>query len=665
MIAHKEDLRSHSWDFDPAQKQAALLTAWQNFMQEGKIDSHIVRECIAESWLRSRNLGVDPNRILPSSQLDHRAYRKQIAKANQLINLASPILENLFDSFGGSRYIVSLYDVDGYHLVRLAQPEDLRVREKHGLQLGVCYDEHSLGTTGFSLAKRLKQPVRMSGCEHYNSILHHISGVYAPIPHPKSKKILGVIAVGGKVLIEYPHAESIVVAASTAIENLIELDEAKREMAIYSESLQIAIDSLEDGVIVVGYDGRIREVNRAARHAIDFDYYAHQTAQLAEIPHCLVLAEIVSQLLENPDAKLAQTEFQSKGQLYLVSAKSIKQQFRDAGAVLIQLKNIKTLSKMLYDATVDHPRYRLESIIGSSRAIAEIKSLVQVAARTDAPVIIEGESGTGKELVAQAIHNAGHRKKYPFVDVNCASIPTELIESTIFGHMKGSFTGAIRTHLGKFELAHKGTLFLDEIGDMPNTMQAKMLKAIEDGKIERLGGEKAISVDVRIIAATNRDITALIGQGAFREDLFFRLNVFRIAIPPLRRRIEDIPALADGLIKEFFPQSEKLAPKISKNYLDRLKTHDWPGNVRELRNAIQFSIARLTGDTLKAKHLDHFFHLKTKRISPVPGAGPRNQKLAEITRQVIQAALEEHQGNKSEAARALGISRATLYRKLE
>jgi len=665
MIAHKEELRSHSWDFDPAQKQAALLTAWQNFMQEGKIDSTVVRECIAESWVRSRNLGVDPNQISPGSQLDHRAYRKQIAKDNQLINLASPILENLFDSFGGSRYIVSLYDVDGYHLIRLAQPEDLRVREKHGLQLGVCYDEHSLGTTGFSLAKRLKRTVRMSGCEHYNSILHHISGVYAPISHPKSKKILGVIAVGGKVFVEYPHAESIVVAAGTAVENLIELDEAKREMAIYSESLQIAIDSLEDGVIVVGHDGRIREMNRAARHAIDFDYYANKPAQLADIPQCHALAEIVSQLLENPDTELAQTEFQSKGQVYLISAKSIKQQFRDAGAVLIQLKNIKTLSKMLYDATVDHPRYRLESIIGSSRAIAEIKSLVQVAARTDAPVIVEGESGTGKELVAQAIHNAGYRKKYPFVDVNCASIPTELIESTIFGHMKGSFTGAIRTHLGKFELAHKGTLFLDEIGDMPNTMQAKMLKAIEDGKIERLGGEKAISVDVRIIAATNRDITALIGQGAFREDLFFRLNVFRIVIPPLRRRIEDIPALTRGIIKEFFPQSEKLVPKISKKYMERLKNHDWPGNVRELRNAIQFSIARLSGDTLKAKHLDHFFHLKTKRISPVPDTGPRNQKLAEITRQVIQASLEEHQGNKSEAARALGISRATLYRKLE
>jgi transcriptional regulator with PAS, ATPase and Fis domain len=320
---------------------------------------------------------------------------------------------------------------------------------------------------------------------------------------------------------------------------------------------------------------------------------------------------------------------------------------------------------MLYDATVDHPRYRLESIIGSSRAIAEIKSLVQIAARTDAPVIVEGESGTGKELVAQAIHNAGNRKKYPFVDVNCASIPTELIESTIFGHVKGSFTGAIRTHLGKFELAHKGTLFLDEIGDMPNTMQAKMLKAIEDGKIERLGGEKAISVDVRIIAATNRDITALIEQGDFREDLFFRLNVFRIMIPPLRRRIEDIPALAKGIIKEFFPQSEILVPNISKSYLDRLESHDWPGNVRELRNAIQFSIARLTGDTLEAKHLDHFFHLKTKAIPSLPEAGPKNQKLEEITRQVIQVALEEHQGNKSEAARALGISRGTLYRKLK
>ena len=665
MVAEHEDHNLHSWDFDPAQEQAALLTAWRNFIEHDEVDDHIVRECIADSWRRSRDLGVDPHRILPSCKLEHESYRKQIARNGQLVNLASPILENLFESFGGSRYIVSLYDVDGYHLIRLAQPEDLRIREKHGLQLGLCYDEHCLGTTGFSLAKRLKRPVRMSGCEHYNAILHHISGVYAPILHPQKKELLGVIAVGGTVLVEYPHAESIVVAAGTAIENLIELDEAKREIVIYSESLQIAIDSLEDGVIVVGHDGIIREMNLAARRAIDFDYYANQTARLADLPQCRILAEIVSQLLESPDIKPPQTEYQNRGQVYLVSAKSIRQQYRNAGGVLIQLKNIKTLSKMLYDATVDQPRYRLESIIGTSRSISEIKSLVQIVARTDAPVIIEGGSGTGKELVAQAIHNAGNRRKYPFVEVNCASIPTELIESTIFGHMKGSFTGAIRTHLGKFELAHKGTLFLDEIGDMPNTMQAKMLKAIEEGKIERLGGERAISVDVRIIAATNRDITALIEQGAFREDLFFRLNVFRIVIPPLRQRKEDIPELTEGIVRDFFPQSEKLVPKISKSYIDRLISHDWPGNVRELRNAIQFSLARLTGDTLAGTHLDQFFHMKTARKSPDSGAGQKQQHIAGMTRQMIKTALVEHNGNKSEAARALGISRSTLYRKLK
>ena len=665
MKTHEEDFEPYSWDFDPAKQQPALLNAWRDFIERGKINSDIVRNCIADSWRRSQEYGVDPNRIQIRGQLDPESYRRRIANNGQLINLASPIIENLFESLGGSRYIVSLYDSDGYHLMRLAQPEDLRFREKQGLRMGLCFDEHSLGTTGFSLAKQMKRSVRMTGCEHYNSILHHINGVYAPIFNPRTENITGVIAVGGKVLVEYPQAESIVVAASTAIENLIELDQAKREMVIYSESLQIAIDSLEDGVVIVGQDGRIREMNSAAQKAISLDYYQNQSIYLSELSQCRLLSEIVTHILERPDTQIPRSEYQNKGQTFLVTAKSIRRKNQSVQGVLIQLKNIKTLSRMLHDMTVEQPRYTLDSIIGLDQSIGEIKNLAQIAARTDASVIIEGESGTGKELVAQAIHNAGHRKKSPFVEVNCAAIPSELIESTIFGHIKGAFTGAVRTHIGKFELAHKGTLFLDEIGDMPKTMQAKILKAIEEGKIERVGGETPFSVDVRIVAATNQNLIQLMQQGKFREDLFFRLNVFRIVIPPLRQRKDDIPALTWSIVEEFLPLFEKNVSKISTPYLNRLRDHDWPGNVRELRNAIQFSMARLTGDTLKVEHLDHFFQMQNFEKRSNLAGSEKQEKLAEVTNQLILNAIELHRGDKAKAARSLGISRATLYRKLK
>ena len=448
-----------------------------------------------------------------------------------MVELATPIIKNLFESFGASRYVVALYDADGYHLVRMAQVDDLILREKAGLRSGLCFDERHMGTTGFGLAKRLKKPLRVIGCEHYISLMHHVSGVYAPIFEPHSREVVGVIAVSGATLVEYPQAESIVVTASTAIESLLELDRAKKEMFIYSKSLEMTVESLEDGLVLVDKSGVIREMNLAARQAIGLSYNDALNQNIADLALCAPLREMVASVLAAPKREVHQVECQLGGGVFLAKAKGVRQAKRLVQGVLIQLKNVQDLSRMLHEVTEAQPRYKMESLVGSSQAMIRIKELAGVAAGTEAPVIIEGESGTGKEVVAQAIHNAGARRWKPFVAVNCAAVPTELIESTIFGHNRGAFTGAVRTHIGKFELANGGTLFLDEIGDMPKTMQAKMLRAIEEGKIERVGSERPLPVDVRILSATNRDLLDLVQRGLFREDLFFRLNVFRIMIP--------------------------------------------------------------------------------------------------------------------------------------
>lgn len=665
MSSSKRDRESYSWDFDPSKRQPELLKAWKDFIASGEIAAEVVPDYIAESWRRSRDYPIDPHNISPKAYLSPSAYRKRIEKNHRLIELASPIIENLFESFGASRYVVSLYDAKGYHLMRLAQPDDLRLREQHGLVTGLCFDETSVGTTGFSLSCRLRRPVRMVGCEHYLELLHHISGVYAPIINRISNDIVGAIAVGGTVLVEYPQAESIVVAASTAIENLLELDQTKKETVIYSRSLQMTIDSLEDGIIVLDHLGNIREMNLAARQALKIGREMAGIKMLAELPHAEPIRMIVGEALRFGGQEVFQSEIQLGDNAYLVEVKSIRKENDITHGMLIQLKNIRDLSQLLHDITIDNPRYTLESIVGSSASISEIKNLARTAARTEASVIIEGESGTGKEMIAQAVHNASVRKWKSFVAVNCAAIPLELIESIIFGHKKGAFTGAVRTHIGKFELAHEGTLFLDEVGDMPKTMQAKMLRAIEEGKIERVGSEKAITVDVRIVSASNKNLLELVNRNMFRQDLFFRLNVFRIVIPPLRERKEDIVDLMYLFVDEFIPIFEKRVSKVSEDYIQNLLDYGWPGNGRELRNAVQYSMARLNGRELLPEHLEGFFPDISDRHPSLRRRDTKSLTLSDFEGRMIKEALRLHNGNKTEAAKALGIGRATLYRKLK
>ena len=288
---------SYSWDFDPSNRQPELLNAWKTFIDSGKINNRIIPDHIAESWRRSRENNIDPHHFSPKSYLNAKAYRKQVKQNSRLIDLASPIIENLFESFGAKRYIVSLYDAKGYHLMRLAQPMDIKLREDHGLVTGLCYDETSVGTSGFGLARRLRRPVKVIGCEHYLEPLHHISGVYAPIINRRTNTLIGVIAVGGAVLVEHHQAESIVVAASTAIENLLELDQTKTEMLIYSQSLQMTIDSLEDGIIVLDHLGNIREMNLMARQTLKLGGSVAENSNIGKLPYASPLAEIVTKAL--------------------------------------------------------------------------------------------------------------------------------------------------------------------------------------------------------------------------------------------------------------------------------------------------------------------------------------------------------------------------------
>ena len=334
-------------------------------------------------------------------------------------------------------------------------------------------------------------------------------------------------------------------------------------------------------------------------------------------------------------------------------------------------------------------RTTFDDLIGGSPAMMMVKRLGERAAKSSIPILITGESGVGKEVIARAVHGSSDRAGKPFVAVNCGAIPENLVESILFGHEKGSFTGATDKHLGKFQEANGGTLFLDEVGELPLDIQVKLLRALQESEIDPIGAKRSIKVDVRIVSATNRDLSQAVKEGRFREDLFYRLNVFPIEAPSLRERKEDIPALVDCFVRRFNVEEGKTVVGASPETLACLTAHDWPGNVRQLENAVYRAIVLADAPYLQPHDFPAISGVAAPPPEYVPQAAPATQTdanasaapageqpvrildsrghlrtLEEIERDLIQLAIEVYAGHMSEVARRLGIGRSTLYRKV-
>jgi two-component system response regulator HydG len=307
-----------------------------------------------------------------------------------------------------------------------------------------------------------------------------------------------------------------------------------------------------------------------------------------------------------------------------------------------------------------HLEEGFHGIIGRSNAIVSVFDLVESVAPTAAPVMILGPSGTGKELVARAIHEVSPRSNEPFIKVNCAALNESLLESELFGHEKGSFTGAERLRIGRFEAAHGGTIFLDEIGDIPLSTQVKLLRVLEEKEIERVGDHKPIQVDVRIVTATNKNLEELIREGAFREDLYFRISVFPLSIPALKDRREDIPIIVESFLEQHALKTGKEIVGIHPDAMEKLLRYEWPGNVRELKNAIEYACVLCTSRELQVRHLP------PKIVTSDEGEAPRAEGAGhDLERENFLKILRECDGNQSEVARRLGVSRVTVWKRVK
>jgi two-component system, NtrC family, nitrogen regulation response regulator NtrX len=307
------------------------------------------------------------------------------------------------------------------------------------------------------------------------------------------------------------------------------------------------------------------------------------------------------------------------------------------------------------------------AMVGSSPALQTVRDLIAKVGPTSARVLITGDNGTGKELVARALHEASPRRDRPFVEVNCAAIPSELIESELFGHMKGSFTGAFADRTGKFEQADGGTLFLDEVGDMSLSAQAKLLRVLQEGVVGRIGGSKPIKVDVRVLAATNKDLDAEIAESRFREDLLYRLNVVPIDVPPLRERAEDIPALVAFFAEQLASSAGVPGRKFADDAVRRLQSRVWPGNIRELRNAVERALILASGKTVTAADIDHLLPgpVAVGGLAEASGSQTFERFKLEAEKNFLIQKLKEHDWNVSETARSLKMPRSNLYKKIE
>lgn len=315
-------------------------------------------------------------------------------------------------------------------------------------------------------------------------------------------------------------------------------------------------------------------------------------------------------------------------------------------------------------------RYHLRNIVGSSAAMRKVYDQVEKVLESEITVFIAGESGTGKELVAKAIHYASLRSDGPFIDVNCAAIPEGLQESELFGHEKGAFTGALATHPGKFEQASGGTIFLDEVGEMSPSAQARLLRVLQERVLQRVGGTETIDLDVRVISASNRDLAKMVEEGTFRQDLFYRLVVFPITLPPLRDRREDIPLLVEHFLDKYARDAGRKVTRVEPRAMEALASHGWPGNVRELENVVHRTLLVVAGLELTLDDLPpNIIAGDNPQVAPGTAVevtskdGPKS--LEDLEREAIIAAMETNQGNLSDVARQLGIGRSTLYRKLE
>jgi transcriptional regulator of acetoin/glycerol metabolism len=636
---------------------AEIKKQWELFVEHQKApDPSIIRPEIQKAWERCRNHNVNPyadihQDLLSPAQLAARKWENA-----DLLAVAEPVMEELFQFVERSNFVVWLADADGYMIKVVGDPNyHIGLTEHIAAELkeGNCFAEHVLGANGCGTPLVTGEPIQIQGAEHYCLRAHSASGSGAPVRGPEGN-IIGSLGMTGKKELIHAHTLGMVVAAANAIHKELKLREIDKQK-------QVILESLSEGIFVLNAEGYVTYQNPAAKRIlkVDFNLVGKKLEDLGG-KNNINFKQIIGRQ-ESITGELVDINLSGETVRVSLTVSPMNTAGRNSGMVVVVAER-KRISQIINKFVGMKARYSFSDIIGKEKCLLESIQLAQKVADSESTVLITGESGTGKEVFAQAIHNASNRRGGPFVAINCAAIPRDLLASELFGYDEGAFTGARRGgNIGKFELADGGTLFLDEIGDMPLDMQVVLLRVIEERNLVRIGGKKSIPVNVRIIAATHKDLAHEVANNRFRADLYYRLNVINIQLPPLRDRKGDIPLL----VNKFASLLQWREVRIDSDAQSAIINYSWPGNIRELRNVIESALGQSDDGVISLSALPENIrsstHLNAAAEKP---AIPRIIPMKKLESDIIRDALDKCNGNVSLAARQLGISRSTVYRKL-
>ncbi|AUX93796.1 sigma-54-dependent Fis family transcriptional regulator [Mixta gaviniae] len=615
-----------------------LGIAWNAF-ERGETPKGL-RSAIHASWLRSHSAGIDAYRF-EYQFCDESELRRILVRNSLLISIARDIMRNLL-AYNPDGHI-NLTDANGVTLYFCGQ--DLT-------PVGSILSEAVSGTNCTGRCLKENRLVYMLSAENYKEALR-IRGKHcaaAPV-RDENGVILGVLTLTANPGYFHYHTLGTVQAAAEAISQQLML----RHLVNEQESV---MESLNEGVLVVSEQGTIRQLNRYACQVLGIqedvrfrdadEVLLPESCSLKTLPVC---KDRNITLCPNPETRISCV---------------ISVVITPIGSRVISMRDnrrVRDITRRVIGSTAS---YNFDMILGQSRIMQDTRNKARYAGRSDSTVLLTGESGTGKELFAQSIHNSSNRNTGPFLAVNCGAIPRDLVQSELFGYEDGAFTGSRRGGAaGKFELADGGTLFLDEIGDMPLDAQASLLRVLQEGEVIRIGGKRPLKVNVRIVAATNRDLKKDTENGSFRRDLYFRLNVINLTIPPLRVRKEDIKELTEWFCEKICCTLNRKRARFSDQALQLMENYDWPGNVRELENIVERTINLTDTDDIRDNDLPEELRLPGLTDSYVPYGNTKNFSLKDGEKALIELCLIEKQGNMRQVAIALKLSRGALYNKLK
>ncbi|HKK59588.1 MAG TPA: sigma 54-interacting transcriptional regulator [Salinivirga sp.] len=619
---------------------------------------------IGSSHERSQTYGVPISRKYPENRLSEDDFEARLKENDELISHASYIILQLYKTVAGSGFFINVTDAQGCILTIKGDDEVMREAEKMQMVAGAYMNEASIGTNSMGLAIHERKPVQVTAQEHFISAYHNWTCSAAPIM--LDDQVIGCINMTGHADLVHSHTLGMVISAAHAIENRISQQQVLQKLETSNQFAFAMMNNLAFGVMAINISDEVEWVNDTACRLINI----RRTNLLSKDVNALMtdwrrIKRIILNELKFIDEHTS-FNIPDINEQFLFNAYVIRGENSAMHGYLLTFRPFSRIVDLIRKYQNHHTRFSFDNIVAESPSMRQLVENAQQVATKPSTILLSGESGTGKEVLAQSIHNASLRKDGPFIALNCGAIASTLIESELFGYEEGAFTGAKKGGApGKFELANHGTLFLDEVGDMPLDMQVKLLRCIQEGYVTRVGGKKEIRVDVRIIAASNKNLQQEIEKENFRLDLYYRLNVINLHVPALRDRKADILHMARFFAAQKAEKMGKPMPFIDSRVSRFLENYSWPGNVRELENMMERFVV-LDGN------MDSLLNQNNTASEQMPIAAVQNtnqsftpQTLAEIEKNAIVSCLKTYDFNISKVAKVLNVSRNTLYLKIK